>query len=74
VLKPGGSLHLLDFGGAAVRANGLLARLVHSAELMRDNTGDRIPTLLREAGFAAAAEIADRRTLFGHIAYFRAAR
>lgn len=72
VLKPGGSLHLLDFGGAHVRAHGFFARLIHSPDLMKDNTGDRIPTLLREAGFATAAEIADRSTLFGHIAYFRA--
>jgi ubiquinone/menaquinone biosynthesis C-methylase UbiE len=72
VLKPGGSLQLLDFGGARVRAPGFFARFAHSAELMKDNSGDRIPTLMRESGFARAAEIADRSTLFGHIAYFRA--
>jgi ubiquinone/menaquinone biosynthesis C-methylase UbiE len=72
VLKPGGSLHLLDFGGAGVRADGLLARLLHRSELLQDNAGDRIPTLMREAGFAAATEIAHRKTLFGRIAYYRA--
>jgi len=74
VLKPGGSLHLLDFGGAHVSASGWFARRVHGADLIRDNIGDRIPTLMREAGFGAAAEIAHRSTLFGHIAYFRAER
>jgi len=74
VLKPGGSLQLLDFGGAHVPANGWFARFVHGADLIRDNTGDRIPTLMCEAGFTAAAELAHRPTLFGHIAYFRAER
>jgi ubiquinone/menaquinone biosynthesis C-methylase UbiE len=73
VLKPGGSLHLLDFGGAHTRADGLLARLLHRSELLKDNAGDRIPTLLREAGFSAAAEVAHRTTVFGRVAFFRAA-
>ena len=73
VLTPGGSLELLDFGGAHV-GSGWMARLFHGVEHIRDNIGDRIPTLMREAGFTAAAEIADRSTLFGHIAYFRAER
>lgn len=72
VLKPGGSLHLLDFGGATVRGDGLIARLLHRRELLQDNTGDRIPTLMREAGFTAATELAHRSTLFGRIAYYRA--
>lgn len=74
VLTPGGSLHLLDFGGAHLPASGWFARFIHGADRFRDNTGDRIPTLMREAGFTAAGEIADRSTLFGHIAYFRAER
>jgi len=65
---------LLDFGGAHVHGHGLRARLFHRHELMKDNTGDRIPTLMHEAGFATAAEIADRSTLFGRVAYFRAQR
>jgi ubiquinone/menaquinone biosynthesis C-methylase UbiE len=74
VLKPGGSLHVFDFGGAHVRGNGLRARLFHRHDLMKDNTGDRIPALMRDSGFATAAEIADRSTLFGRVAYFRAQR
>src|SRR5215468_8564566 len=33
VLKPGGALQLLDFGGSRVRTHGFFSRLVHSAEL-----------------------------------------
>lgn len=39
----------------------------------RDNFGDRIPTLMRQAGFAAASEVAHRVTITGRITYYRAA-
>ena len=72
VLKPGGSLHMLDFGGAKVRSDGFIARLLHRSERLRDNFGDRIPTLMREAGFADPTEIAHRVTIFGRVTYYRA--
>src|SRR5215208_7577371 len=72
VLKPSGSLHLLDFGGAKVRSDGFIARLQHRSERLRDNFGDRIPTLMREAGFADPKEIAHRITIFGRVTYYRA--
>jgi ubiquinone/menaquinone biosynthesis C-methylase UbiE len=72
VLKPGGSLHLLDFGGAKVRSDGFIARLHHRSELLRDNFGDRIPTLMREAGFADPEEVAHRVTIAGRLTYYRA--
>ena len=52
VLKPSSSLHLLDFGGAKGRSDDFIARLHHRSERLQDNFGDRIPTLMREAGFA----------------------
>ena len=73
VLKPGGSLHLLDFGGAKAQSDGLMARLQHRNELLRENFGDRIPWLMREAGLADPAEIAHQVTkLLGRITYYRA--
>ena len=76
VLKPGGSLHLLDFGGAKVRSDGFIARLharLHRrSEHLRDNFGDRIPTLMREAGFADPTEVAHRITIVGRLIYYRA--
>jgi len=72
VLKPSGSLHLLDFGGAKVQSDGFIARLQHRSERLRDNFGDRIPTLMREAGFADPTEVAHRITIFGRVTYYRA--
>lgn len=73
VLAPGGSLHLLDFGPPLDGRRGLLARLLHHREHLKDNLEGRIPTLMRDAGFASANQVADRRTLFGSVAYFSAA-
>jgi SAM-dependent methyltransferase len=72
VLKPRGSLHVLDFGGAKVRSDGFIARLQHRSERLRDNLGDRIPTLMREVGFADPTEVAHRVTIFGRVTYYRA--
>ena len=73
VLKPGGSLHLLDLGGAKAPSDGLMARLSHRNGLLRDNFGGRIPALMREAGFADPAEVASRVTkVLGRITYYRA--
>jgi len=76
VLKPGGSLHLLDFGGANVRSDGFIARLHarlhHRSEHLRNNFGGRIPTLMREAGFADPTEVAHRITIAGRLTYYRA--
>jgi ubiquinone/menaquinone biosynthesis C-methylase UbiE len=72
VLKPSGSLHLLDFGGAKARSDGFIARLLHRSELLRDNFRDRIPTFMREAGFADRTEVAHQITIFGRVTYYRA--
>ena len=72
VLKPGGSLHLLDFGGAAARSDGFFARVLHRAEHLQDNFEGRIPLLMHEAGFADPREVAHRYTLVGRVAYYHA--
>jgi hypothetical protein len=82
VLKPGGSLHLLDLVGAKEPSSGLtgvMARLFHRTrpshrhDLLRDNLGDRIPTLMREAGFKDPTEVDHRdEKLVGRIMYYRA--
>jgi SAM-dependent methyltransferase len=71
VLRPGGELHLLDFGGSAVPAT---AR-GHGGRVA-DNAGDRIPRRLRAAGFTEVAEIAQVRLRVpgGRCAVFRAVR
>lgn len=72
-LTPGGTLHLVDFGGTIDRSDGLAARIQHRHKLIEDNLGERIPAMMREAGFAEAAEIAHRVTRLGRITHYRAA-
>ena len=72
VLQPGGTLHLLDFGGSQRRSDGLLARLLHRDDHIRDNLEGRIPALMRDAGLADPVELAHRKTIFGTIAFYRA--
>src|SRR6266542_3706083 len=70
VLAPGGSLHLLDFGGAGEGSEGLPARLAHRSHRLHDNFGDRIPTLMREAGLVDPAETGHRVGLLGRYTYW----
>ncbi len=74
VLAPGGSLHLLDFGGATDRPDGLLARLAHHSHRLQDNYGDRILTLMWDAGLANPRETAHRVTRIGRYTCYRADR
>lgn len=74
VLGPGGSLHLLDFGGEKVLSDGFMARMSHRNELLRDNFGDRIQALMRGVGFVDPTEVDHRvRRALGRITYYRAA-
>ena len=76
VLKPGGSLHLVDFTGPDAHNHGALLHAPHSSERMKDNSEDRILTLLSQAGFLKAAKVATGAMLFGRlqINYFQAFR
>jgi ubiquinone/menaquinone biosynthesis C-methylase UbiE len=69
VLRPGGSLHLLDFGWSGERTDGLLARLLHSAEHLRANSDARVAQLIGEAGFDAVERVAERRLFLGRVAF-----
>src|SRR5262245_5716971 len=72
VLKPGGFLYLLDFGGPENRREGFLTRLIHSNHLMKDNFDGRIVTLMSRAGLREPKVISHRAMLFGTIAYYQA--
>jgi SAM-dependent methyltransferase len=73
VLRPGGSLHLMDFGGDSHHLHGL-ARLARRSTTLKDNWDDRIPTLMREAGFAEASETGHLTKHIGRLTYYRAVR
>ena len=69
VLRSGGALHALDFGGTG-HGSGVITRLFHPAHL-RDQ--HRIPDLMRDAGFAEVRELPPRATILGRVSYWRAA-
>jgi ubiquinone/menaquinone biosynthesis C-methylase UbiE len=63
ILKPAGSFYLLDFEMSQT-GHGLF-RIFHSSERLRDNSENRILTLMREAGFPESKKIATLPVLFG---------
>jgi ubiquinone/menaquinone biosynthesis C-methylase UbiE len=72
ILVPGGSLHLIDFGGGTAHGR-FLVHLLHRTERFQDNAAERILTLMREAGFADPVEVAHRRIMiFGRVTRYRA--
>jgi ubiquinone/menaquinone biosynthesis C-methylase UbiE len=71
VLKRGGALYLADFGGPEPR--GFLSRRLHATRHLRDNAGDRIPALLRRAGFVDVREVSRRALRLGQAVCYRAA-
>jgi ubiquinone/menaquinone biosynthesis C-methylase UbiE len=72
VLKPGGSFHLLDFGGEEPRQNGFLGRLFHSGHSLKDNSESRIISLMSQAGLANPEVVMRRAMLLGKIVYYQA--
>ena len=74
VLRPGGRLHLLDFGGAGHGLGAFVARLVHREESLHSNREDALAARMRESGFARAEQLEERASLVGSLAYFRAER
>lgn len=73
VLRPGGSLHLMDFGGDSHHLHGL-TRFARRSPALRDNWDDRIPTLMRQAGFTESTETGHLTKHIGRLTYYRATR
>jgi ubiquinone/menaquinone biosynthesis C-methylase UbiE len=74
VLKPDGSLHLLDFAAPDAPAHRGLARLLHSSQHLKENIEGRILSLMSQAGFLRPKKVTDKSMLFGllRIGYFQA--
>lgn len=73
VLKPGGSLHLLDYGEANASSGGFTSHRSHRNGPPREHFESSVPKLMREAGLADPAEVAHRVTrALGRVAYYRA--
>lgn len=75
VLKPGGSLHLVDFDEGRHRAggfHGFFASIVHSRH---GSTPQYIVLgLMQDAGFEDSQQLAHETTVLGQIAYYKAVR
>lgn len=73
VLKPVGAFYLLDFEVSKTGSGHGLFRMFHSSERLRDNSEERILTLMQNAGFSETKKIATRPVFFGfgHAGYYR---
>jgi ubiquinone/menaquinone biosynthesis C-methylase UbiE len=73
VLAPGGSFHLLDFTPPKTNSGGLVARYFHSSDRLKDNSVERILSLMNQAGFVSCEKVREGTMVFGilRIAYYQ---
>jgi len=64
VLKPGGSLHFVDFI-VDDKSHRFFDRLFRSHAQMKDNSDERIRELMTHAGFRNPVKVRERNMLFG---------
>jgi ubiquinone/menaquinone biosynthesis C-methylase UbiE len=77
LLRPGGQLHVLDWGRPHDRLMALAflpVRVLDGLAPTRDNVRGELPALVREAGFTDVVEASRSRTLLGTLAQLRATR
>ncbi|MGH2605578.1 MAG: class I SAM-dependent methyltransferase [Anaerolineales bacterium] len=72
VLRPGGSIHMVDLAAGEETFHGFLARIFHPSHGSRFSSADPVPALMAQTGFREASEVAHDRVLLGRIAYYRA--
>ena len=65
---------MLDFMRTDASSHGPLARYFHSSHRLKDNSEERILTLMNRAGFISCEKVIEGAMLFGslRIAYYRA--
>lgn len=74
VLKPGGELHVVDFGAPDGRAARLISLLVRWFEEIHDNIEGLVPVFLRDAGFEPVEKTALYGTISGTLRAYRACK
>lgn len=77
LLRPGGELHIADWGragGPLMRIAFLSVQLLDGFRTTADNVRGRMPALITEAGFTAVEETHRERTIFGTLSIYRAVR
>lgn len=72
VLKPGGSLHLLDFARPPASHAGLLTRWLHSSRMLDENAEERVTGLMTQAGLDDVTVVARGAMFVFRTAYYRA--
>ena len=71
VLKPGGELHVVDFGKPHNAYTKLVSRLMQRLERAADNIQGRLPAMFRVAGFDPVSETARFTSVFGALSLYR---
>jgi ubiquinone/menaquinone biosynthesis C-methylase UbiE len=74
VLRPGGTLHILDVGGPMSAHDGFMARRMLRSPHIAGNLGDAIPRLLRSVGFDCTVVGSRRHRFVGRLTFYRATR
>jgi len=63
---------LLDFSTPEKGSMGRIGRWLHSSHRLKDNSDERILSLMRQAGLSDAQRIAGRALLLVNIGYYKA--
>ena len=77
VLRPGGELHVADFGAPAnplMRMLSFSLRLLDGFDITRDNLAGALPQLFACGGLQRAAKRGEMTTAYGTLAFYSAAR
>jgi SAM-dependent methyltransferase len=72
VLKPGGELHVADFGKPHNALMYLISLVFRHLEETGDNIDGLLPEMFQKAGFDRAEETARFMTMFGTLSLYRA--
>ena len=72
ILKPGGSLHVVDFGPPRSGIARFGARIFIRDQSLRDNFEGRLPEMMRGAGFAEVEECGRHVFFGGGLSFYRA--
>jgi len=74
VLRPGGTLHIVDIGGPMTAHDGFAARRMLRSPHISGSLGDAIPRLLRSVGFDCTVVASRPHRLVGRLTFYRAVR
>lgn len=71
VLRPGGELHVLDFGPPQNALAWLISQVFRRMERTADNIAGRLPGMFRQAGFIIVEQTGAQMTILGTLALYR---